>query len=215
MVMELDIKPRDVKRSPDALREEGVVPGVVYGSKEASTPIEVSASAFRRVWKAAGETTVVLLKGLDSEKQTLIHDVQWHPVSGLPLHVDFYAIEKGQKVHVAVPLHFIGEAPAERIGGVVVKATHELEIEVAPAELPHGIDIDLSTLAEIGDHITAGDIKLPPSATLKIDPSGIIVTISEAKEEPVEAPAPAEGAEAAPEGVAAPAAEAAEGEKAE
>lgn len=187
---------RGAGRGPDALREEGLLPAVVYGAKEASTPIALSRRDFERVWKEAGETTVIHVDGLGGEKQVLIHDVQCHPVTGVPLHADLYAIAKGQKVQVSIPLEFVGTAPAEKSGGVVVKTMHEVEISVAPAELPHTLMVDLSTLAAIGDHVSAKDIVLPKSATLKIDPEEIIVTIAAAKEEkpePVAAPA-AEGA---------------------
>lgn len=190
---------RGAGKGPDTLREEGLLPAVVYGAKEASTPIALSRRDFERVWKEAGETTVIHVDGLGGDKQVLIHDVQCHPVTGVPLHADLYAIAKGQKVQVSIPLEFIGTAPAEKSGGVVIKTMHEIEISVSPAELPHTLTVDLSSLAEIGDHVSAKDIIIPKSATLKIDPEELVVTIAAAKEEkpePVVAPA-AEGAPAA------------------
>lgn len=207
----LDVVLRDQKKSPEVLRASGVLPAVIYGSKEKSTPISVPMQAFERVWKEAGETTVIVLKGLDDEKQTLIHEVQFHPVTGRALHADFYAIEKGQKVEVAVPLEFTGVAPAEKAGHVVVKALHEIEIEVEPSELPHSLIVDISSLEKVGDHITVGDIKLPKSAILKDDPKEFVVTVAVAKEEKIETSAPVatiiEGEETASAEGAAPGAE--------
>lgn len=194
--MTLKVEARDAKRSADAVRSAGLLPAVVYGAKQEATPISVPLSEFERLFRAAGETTVVVLSGLGDEKETLIHDVQFHPVTGLPLHADFYALEKGKKIEINIPLEFVGQAPAEKAGHIIVKALHEIEIEVSAAELPHSLPVDLSTLENVGDHIVASQIKLPASATLLTGPDEIVVSITEFKEEKEEAPAPA--AEAAP-----------------
>lgn len=199
-MLTIDVQARDASESADVLRARGIIPAVIYGHKEVTMPISVNAGVLEGVWRDAGETTVITLKGLDSDKETLIRDVQAHPVTGKIIHMDFYALEKGKKVEIAVPLEFEGEAPAEKAGHVLVKALHEIEIEVAPAELPHSLEVNISSLTEIGDHITAGEVKLPPSATLITDPEEIIVSVTGHVEEPVEEPkaegeTPAEGAE--------------------
>lgn len=196
----LSVSPRGDKTNDD-LRAAGVVPGVFYGPKEAATQIAVNALELQKIWKEAGETTIVRLAGVGDEKDALFKDVQFHPVSGQMLHVDFYVIEKGKKVEISVPLHFDGVSPAEKAGHILVKALHEIEIEVAPAELPHHLVVDVSTLVNVGDHILAKDIKLPPSAELKIDADEIVASVTEVVEEKEEAPAApaAEAAPAAPE----------------
>ncbi|KKW19575.1 MAG: 50S ribosomal protein L25 [Parcubacteria group bacterium GW2011_GWA2_51_10] len=199
-MLQLEVKPRDAEESNDALRGEGLMPAVFYGPKEKTTPIAVDARRFTHTWKEAGETTVITLTGVGEEKDTLIHDVQFHPVTGLPLHADFYVLEKGKKITINVPLSFIGAAPAEKEGHIIVKALHEIEIEVAPAQLPHDLPVDIAQLVNVGDHITAGNVKIPSSATLITDPEDIVVSVVEFKEEKVEAPAPVAGvaAEGAP-----------------
>ena len=162
----LAIKTRDSNESPEVLRNNGQVPAIFYGPKEEATPITIDLLTFEKVWREAGETTIVNLTGIGEEKQTLIHDVQFHPVTDKPLHADFYVIEKGKKMTIKVPLEFQGVAPAEKAGHIVVKALHEVEIEVAPAELPHHLAVDLTSLNIVGDHITASQIKLPSSAAL-------------------------------------------------
>src|SRR3989344_8362447 len=181
MMLALEIKPRNPKEAAEDLRKRGIVPAVFYGPKEESTPIAVDALRLEAVWKQAGETMIITLKGAGEEKDTLIHDVQFHPVTGKLLHADFYVIEKGKKVTLNIPLEFIGQAPAEKLGHIVVKALHEVEIEVAPAELPHSLEVDISKLENVGDHITAAEIKLPPSATLTSGAEEIVVSITEFK----------------------------------
>ncbi len=187
-MLSLAVKQRDKKESVETLRTKGQVPAVFYGPKEDATPISIDALTFDKIWREAGETTIVNLTGIGNEKQTLIHDVQFHPVTDTPLHADFYVLEKGKKITIKVPVAFEGQAPAAKAGHIVVKALHEVEIEVAPAELPHHLVVDLSTLENVGDHITASEIKLPPSAELKTNPEEIVVSITEFKEEKIEEP---------------------------
>lgn len=218
MMLTLDVNPRDSKESAKTVRAQGLVPAVFYGPKEEAKAISIDSRRIESVWKSAGETTIITLKGAGENVDTLIHDVQVDAVTGKILHVDFYAIEKGKKVTLNVPLEFTGEAPAEKAGHIVVKALHEIEIEVAPAELPHSLEVDISSLVEVGDHVAAGQIKLPASATLITGADEFVVSVTAFQEEVVEEPAaegeagaeaPAEG-ETPAEGDAAP-----EGEKTE
>lgn len=197
-MLALEIKPREANESTDALRKRGAMPAVLYGPKEAATAISIDAPKFERMWREAGETTVITLRGVGEEKETLIHDVQFHPVTSVPIHADFYVLEKGKKIRINVPLVFAGSAPAEKAGHIVVKALHEIEIEVAPAELPHNLPVDISTLENVGDRITAGQIVLPASATLLTHANEIVASVTEFKEEKIEEPAPAAAAEGTP-----------------
>ncbi len=190
-MLALEVKARAENESADTLRKNGAVPAVFYGPKEAATAISVDARKLASVWREAGETTIVTLKGLGEDKDTLIHDAQFHPVNGQLLHADFYVLEKGKKITIKVPLEFEGVSPAEKAGHILVKALHEIEIEVAPAELPHHLLVDLTMLANVGDHITAAQITLPPSATLVTHAEEIVASVTEFKEEAAEiTPAP-------------------------
>ena len=186
--MELAVTKRDIAKKPKLLREEGFLPAVVYGRSEESTPISVDSKAFEKVYKAAGASSVVTLTGLDANKSTLIQQVDVHPVSGDILHADFYAIEKGQKVTVSVPLQFDGVSPAvKELGGILTKVMHEIEIECEPAELPHSIIVDVSKLATLEDQIKVSDLAFPKSAKISVDQDEVVAMISVAKEEVEEA----------------------------
>lgn len=186
--MELAVTKRDSAKKPNTLRLEGVLPAVVYGRKEESTPVAIDRKAFEKVYRAAGESQVITLKGLDGDKQALIHDVEVHPVTGVPMHADFYAIEKGQKVTVSVPLEFEGVSPAVKdLGGILTKVMHELEIEVDATELPQHIVVDISALKTLEDQIKVGDLALPASAELSLDKDEVVAMISVAQEETEEA----------------------------
>lgn len=167
---------------------DGRMRAVVYGPKQDSLSIEVSSQEFTKVLRDAGESTVIELQGLGEPMQVLIHDVDRDPVTNVPRHADFYAIEKGAKVEVAVPFEFIGESPAVKQGANLVKVMHEVEIEAAPADLPHQIDIDISVLAAIGDQIHVSDIVPPKGVVIKADPEEVVALIQEVAVEAEEAP---------------------------
>jgi len=192
MITVLNVLPRDPKVSAQDLRKQGLIPAVFYGHKEKATSVAVDLGAFEKVFRAAGETTIITLKGVDGDKESLVRDVQRDPVTNRPLHADFYVLEKGKKITISIPLEFVGASPAEKAGYIVVKALHELEIEVAPAELPQHLEVDISKMANVGDHMTAADVKLPPSGVLKTDAEEIVVSVTTFEEEKEQqAPAPA------------------------
>ena len=187
-MLSLNVERREGAKN-EAIRKAGKIPAVFYGPKEASTSIAVSAVEFKKVWKKAGESSVVVLKEGKNEHEALIHDVDVHPVSGIVRHADFYVIEKGKKVKVRTPIVFAGVSPAVKDkGGILVKVLRDIEIEAAPKDLPHEITVDISSLAELNSAIHAGDIKLPAGVTLVTKADEIVASIAEAKEEVEEAP---------------------------
>ena len=113
----------------EGLRKTGKIPAVFYGPKEKSTPVAVSLAEFKKIWRNAGESSVVVLKDGVHEHEALIHDVDIHPVTGIPRHADFYVIEKGKKVKVRTPIVFEGVSPAVKDkGGILIKVLRDIEI---------------------------------------------------------------------------------------
>jgi large subunit ribosomal protein L25 len=179
-----------VGRRTKRLASSGQMPAVVYGPKHESTPVTLNYRDFEKALKVAGESSVIEISGLGASVQALIHEVDVDPVTGVARHADFYAIEKGAKVEVAVPLNFVGESAAVKAGANLVKVMHEVEIEAAPADLPHEIEVDLTLLAALGDKIHASDLKLPKGVTLKIEGEEVIALTQEVQEEKEEEAAP-------------------------
>jgi len=188
--MELIVEKRDLKTSPNTLRLKGVLPAVVYGRKDESTPISIDRKIFEKLYKQAGESTVIKIKGLGEEKDALIQEVAVDALTGEALHADLYAIAKGQKVTVSVPFSFDGESPAVKdLGGILVKVMHDLEIEVEPKDLPHSIQVDISKLTGLDSQIKVSDLSLPASAIVSVDMDEVVAMIDVTKEEAEEAPA--------------------------
>jgi len=191
-MLELQVKERDSKKNADTLRSGGLLPAVFYGPKEDPKPVEIDAREFEKVWKETGGSAIISLKGVGEDKEALIHEVDIHPVTGVPRHADLYVIERGKKITVEIPLEFVGEAPAEKSGHTIVKVMHEVEIEVRPSELPQNLKVDISELKEVGDSIYVKDITLPESGEFVTDENETVIAVKEAVEETIEE-TPAEG----------------------
>jgi len=189
-MLTLEVRKREPKEKPSILREEGKIPAVFYGKKEKSTSVSVSESEFLKVWKKAGESTVVVLKGAGEDKEALIKDIDKDPVTERVRHADFYVFEKGQKIKVKIPLEFTGESPAVKTGGVLVKVIHELEVEAAPKDLPHAISVDITALENFQSQILAKHLKLPSGVILSVGPDEVVASVYEPKEEVEEVAAP-------------------------
>lgn len=188
-MLSLAVEKRDSKVSPDKLRKGGKMLAVFYGPKEATTPIVVEMPAFKKIWKQAGESSVISLVEGSKEHEALIHAIDVHPLTGEPRHADFYVIEKGKKVKVHVQLVFSGVSSAVKDkGGILVKVLREIEVEAAPKDLPRELIVDISKLVELNDTIHAKDLAVPAGVELKINADEVVASVAEAKEEVVEAP---------------------------
>jgi len=185
-------KREDDGGSAAVIRRAGFIPAVVYGAHHHATPISISAVAFEKILHEAGEATIVSLTGLEEPLPTLIHEVTYDPITDRPQHVDFYAVTKGEKVEVAIPIAFIGESPAVEQGANLVKVLHEIEVEADPMNLPRDFEVDLSVLAAIDDQIRVKDLRIPAGVVLVTNPEEVIALVQEVvieKEEEVAAPA--------------------------
>ena len=216
-MLTLKAQKRDTKVKLEVIRETGQIPAVFYGKKEVSTPISIPKVDFLKVWKEAGESSVVTLETSEGIKESLIQDVDIDPVTGSPRHADFYVFEKGHKVIVELPIEFTGVSGAvKEQGGILVKVLHELKVEAMPKDLPHNILIDVSSLANFGDQILAKDISLPTGIELKEHDEEVVALVSAPREEKEEEATPIDlsaievekkGKEETEEGATAPAME--------
>ena len=194
-------------RKTKQLRKKGLVPANIFGKKIKSLAIELESSVLLDTMRKAGETGLIHLKikGDDKAHPVLVSGYAQDPVTDQMLHVDFHEVDLKQKTTATVPLKAVGESEAVKSGMVLVMMKNELDVEALPTDLPDVIEVDISTLTEVGMSIHAKDLKFDRSkVTVELGDDEVIATIQEpAKEEVVEV-APAEG-EAAAEGEAKPA----------
>jgi large subunit ribosomal protein L25 len=197
------------------LRHLGKVPGILYGGRSDAINIELDHNPLFHSLKREKFHASVLEMELDGRaEKVLLRDFQMHPYRPLVLHIDFQRISEDQKIHVRVPLHFVGaeHSPAVKLTGAIIgHVSSELDISCLPRDLPEFIEVDLSQLTA-QDTVHVRDLKLPPgvSAALrgKENPVVVSVTLPSVQQEEV---APAEEAAAAAAGAAAAPAAAAPG----
>ncbi len=158
MTISFFVKNRNKKVSSELLRKEGYIPAVVYGPKQEALSLSVDRKEFIKMFKQAGESTIIELSGLDEKLEALVHEVDFHPLTGEIRHVDFYAFERGKDMTTEVPVEFVGQSQIEKIGGMVNKVMHEVLVTCRPSKLPASISVDVSTLAEPDQQILVKDL---------------------------------------------------------
>lgn len=147
-------------------RRNGLIPGVLYGGDRGAVPITLK---FNEVMKALNSgrflSNTVTINHRGETQLVIPQDVQFHPVSDQPEHVDLYRVEKDQKIKVEVSVHFKGEAqsPGLKRGGVLNVVRHAVELLVEAGSIPDYLEADVSGL-DIGDNIKISDIHLPGGA---------------------------------------------------
>jgi large subunit ribosomal protein L25 len=167
------------------LRKTGLLPANIYGTNFPSQAISINYVEFKRMFRVVGETGVVYIKTEKDEIPTLVTSLQRDPIEGLILHADFRKVDLSIKIEAVVPLTFIGIAPAVNAGGVILTQTDKVTVEALPQDIPNHIEINLSTLVEIGNEIKVGDIVVNPAYTIKTEPEKVIISVAAHKEESV------------------------------
>lgn len=188
--MELKAEKREILGGKvNALRKEGFIPAELYGHGKENMHLTVSGKEFTKVFKEAGESTVITLVIGKEKTPALIHDVNTDPISDAVLHVDFYAVNMNEEIETEVQFVFVGEPMAVKAqGGVLVKSMHEIEVRALPANLPHEIEVDLSALENIHDSIHVKDLKVKGGVVLLAEPDAVVATVIEQEAEEESAP---------------------------
>lgn len=199
--MDLQVQKREkLGRGVKALRKHGLVPAELYGRSLENLHLSVPLKEFRKVFKIAGENTVVQVL-LDGKKHpVLIQDVSYNPVTDEMESVDLYQVRMDEKLKVKVPLEFVGVAVAvKEKNGLLVKALQEVEVEALPNDLPHHLTVDISKLADIGQSIYVKDLAVPVGVKVLVNPDTVVVTatakVTEEEELKMQQAAAAAGAE--------------------
>ena len=193
------------KGSARAARRAGRIPAIIFGDKKETISIDIEEREYKKIMNQSGIFNRLLDLSVNGKSNlVLTRDIQFHPVSENPLHVDFLRIGKGSNINVSVPVSFVNEelSPGLKSGGVLNTVRFELEL-VCPADIiPEKIEIDLEGLV-VGDSIKISSVNLPDGVssaitdrdftiatiaapTLMSDVSTEVTTEAEETEEPTE-----------------------------
>src|SRR5215212_2544550 len=175
-------KPRSElgSRANKRLRDSGMLPGVIYGHKEAVVPITLPK---KEVVNHLGRGAHLFELGLDGKRETvLVKEVQYDHLGADVLHVDFARVSLDEEVEVTVPLELKGEPKGEKDGGVLQQIINELELKCRVTDIPNVLRHDVSEMA-LNDVLHIKDLKLPKGVTCVQDEDLIVATVKEIQEE--------------------------------
>ena len=162
-----DLRNRVGKGSARAARRAGRIPAVIYGDKQAPLSIEMEERVVRKVIHEPGIFGRLLDINVEGETATVLtRDIQMHPVTDEPLHLDMLRVGKSSTVSVGVPVEFINheKSPGLKIGGVLNVVRFEVELNCPAGDIPEKIVVDLEDV-KIGDSIHISAITLPEGVT--------------------------------------------------
>ncbi len=178
--MELQAQTRtQFGRAVKQLRAKGLVPGELYGFGVKNEHVSVTMKEFIKLFKKAGESTLIDLIIEGKKHPVLITDVAQNTITDEIISVDFYQVRLDQKIRLKIPVHFVGEAPAvKEKGGILVKALSEIEVEALPTDIPHQLDVELKSLVDIGKSFHVSELKVPKGVRVLVDPNFVIITVT-------------------------------------
>jgi large subunit ribosomal protein L25 len=194
VALKADIRKTAKKSSLKTLRKNGRVPGVFYSDEE-SIIIDVPENVINPLFFTAQTHLITLQVDGHEEKDCIIKDIQFDPVTDKVIHFDLIGLKKGEKIQIEVPLQYVGSPAGVKEGGILQTVLHKLEVECFPKDLPQYLQVSVENL-KMGDSIHASDLSFENLTILNL-PDAVLVTIAHPKIEK----------EATPEETAAAAAE--------
>ncbi|MCJ7717554.1 MAG: 50S ribosomal protein L25 [Anaerolineales bacterium] len=176
----LEAKKREViGKQVKALRREGFLPAVIYGSDIEPMPITLNTREVRQTLSMIGANTLITLKIDKKEYLTLVRDMQREVIQRNLLHIDFQAVSLEETITTTVPVVVVGEAPAvKEMNALLVSGLDFLQVEAKAKDLPDSITVDVSELIEIGDNIQVKDITISGDVIILDDPEDTVIVVA-------------------------------------
>jgi large subunit ribosomal protein L25 len=190
-IVTLKATPRDaVGNGPSrVLRREGKIPAILYGPNIEPAKLSIDRLDLEPILKSGAVAQQLLkleIKGADGGRNVMVKEMQRHPVSHDPLHLDFYEVSMDQKIKVMVPVVTTGKSAGVEMGGMLQIIRREMEVLCLPDQIPEKITIDITGL-NVGDSVHVGDIQLPDGVEVPADVNFTVLTILSTKAEAAEA----------------------------
>ena len=194
MVLKAEVRETGSKGKSNRLRKDGGIPAILYGGSQKNIPLSINGKMYHSVMHGKrGENAIMTLdfndEGKQEKKNVLIKELQYHPVNGNILHIDFLEISLTKEIEVMVRIETVGvPAGVEVKGGVLDHTMREVKIRCLPTAIPEKIQIDVSAL-DIGDSLKVSNLIPPEKMAVVDDPEKIIAIVippSRIEEKPVE-----------------------------
>src|SRR4051812_9466980 len=163
------------------LRRDGQVPAVIHNHGQDLIHVMAPETELVKIYREAGKHHPLELHVGSQKYLALIKDAHFHPVKHKLQHVAFQAINRNETVEAEVPIHMVGEIPAEKIGLMVLHQLDTVEVEALPRNLPDSLTVDATKLAELHDKLTVADLEVPEGVTILTEPEHPIATVVETK----------------------------------
>jgi len=197
---------RDVNGSSASkrLRRDGIVPAVVYGSKQKAYTIQVREDKFAKVYRQQSSENFLVnfeIEGADEKtKLAFVQDIQRNPLNGGFVHVDFRAVMDDEIITANVPITLEGECEGVKAGGVLEQLLHSVDVDCKPADLPERITFDVTDIG-VGGSAKIGELTFPDGVTSKVDDEVLVLLVAKSRvSASAETEAGAEGGEEGAEG---------------
>ncbi len=169
------------KGAARAIRRQGMIPAVVYGTGQPPKAIAIQFKEAKKLIYDGGFMTTMFEIDIEGDKERVIpRDYQLDPVKDMPIHIDFFRVAKGQTVTVEVPVHFLNQETCVGIkrGGTLNVVRHTVELFVPADAIPDSIEVDIKDL-EMGDSLHISAVNLPKGCSPTIqDRDFTIATIA-------------------------------------
>ena len=180
--VKLQVQAREARGSAASrrLREQGLIPGVLYGNGDEAHPFSIEERALRKALTGDHGLHAILdvvLEGQQKAHHAVVKEYQLDPVRARLLHIDLHEVRLDQAIQTNVVVELVGEAAGQKEGGVLSQINREVRVEALPMEVPDHVDLDVSSLM-IGDSLRLTDLRVPEGVTLLDDPETVLATVS-------------------------------------
>ncbi len=174
---------RNADEKNKEIRANKEIPAVVYGKNQEPINIKVSFSDFLKTFRKSGESNIINLKVGKKDIEVLVHDFQKEPVTGDFIHIDFYALTRGEVVTTNITLNFVGNSEAVKEGGILEELNKEIEVKCLPKNLTDHFDVDISVLKDFWDNIKVSDLNLGKDFEILTPADEVVVLVAKPKVE--------------------------------
>lgn len=176
-------KRTELGKKAKLLRRERRIPCVIFGKGMESTPMHIGYTEFIRVYREAGDTSVIDLKLEGNTYPVMVKGFHKHPVSSEILHIDFYKVDLTKEVTVEVPIVVLNEEENELVArneAFVSQFMTNIEVSALPNDIPDEVTIDVLNLSELGADMFVSDLIFDKEkVTIDVDPEELVLRLED------------------------------------